>query len=113
MKFPIMKFLSPMLIASALLLHGCVLETTGSDREITCGNFDDFLYQCTSGCAPTWDCELAYDDLHLSDQIALDECSDCLADNLADGICADCSVPAEGVSSCQIFMEDLLGVDCW
>jgi len=110
-----MRLLKPsfILVALAFVLQGCVLEVTESDRERTCATFDDFLYECTSTCSPTWDCELAYDDLYLSDQIALDECSDCLVANLNAGICADCAVPSEGVSSCQDFMEDLLGVSCW
>jgi hypothetical protein len=107
-----MRTVSPLLVALALLLQGCVLDTT-SDRDITCGNFDDFLYECTANCTPTWDCELNYDDLDIHTQIALDDCSDCLVDNLMDGVCGDCAVPAEGISSCRWFMEDLLGVSCW
>jgi hypothetical protein len=81
------------------------------DRAITCGHFDDFLLHCTSNCSPTWDCELNYDALPLVDQLALDDCSDCLAANLAAGYCDDCTSP--DVGSCQFFMEDFLGVDCW
>lgn len=101
-----------LLILMVCLLSGCIFESS-SDREITCGNFDTFLYECTANCSPTWDCELNYDDLDIHTQITLDDCSDCLVDNLADGVCGDCSVPGEGVSSCWAFMEDLLNVDCW
>ena len=83
------------------------------DREITCANFEDFNQNCAPDCNITWDCELAYDSLSVADQIALDACSDCLVDNLDAGFCADCAVPEEGIDSCQFFMEDLLGVDCW
>jgi len=103
---------SLILVALAFAFAGCHIEVTdGSDREITCQNFDDFLYECTSTCSPTWDCELAYDDMLVSDQIALDDCSDCLVDNLNAGVCADCTAP--GIGSCHTFMEDLLGVSCW
>lgn len=104
-------------IAIALLsfgASGCIIEDSGPsapDRAITCGHFDDFLYDCTANCSPTWDCELQYDSLPIDDQIALDDCSDCLAANLAAGVCADCTAP--GIGSCQFFMEDFLGVDCW
>jgi len=93
---------------------GCLVveaDPTAPDRAITCGHFDDFLYDCTANCSPTWDCELQYDSLPVGDQIALDDCSDCLAANLAAGVCADCTAP--GIGSCQFFMEDFLGVDCW
>ena len=83
------------------------------DRATTCGNFDEFTLDCTPECGVTWDCDLAYDDLDVLDQIALDTCSDCLVANLDAGICADCEVPEEGIDSCQFFMENLLGVDCW
>jgi hypothetical protein len=100
-------------IALLVLAPGClVVEDPGApDREITCGHFADFLQSCTDNCSPTWDCEASYDSLDVETQIALDECSDCLVDNLAGGFCADCSNPEVG--SCQHFMEELLGVDCW
>lgn len=81
--------------------------------SVTCDQFDIFTQDCAGGCAPTWDCDLQYDSLPYADKVDLDMCSDCLVDNLANGICADCSDPGLGIDSCQAFMEQLLGIDCW
>lgn len=91
---------------SLSFVSGC----TDDDAEITCANFDDFLYYCTDNCSPTWDCEANYDTLLVEDQMDLDDCSDCLVDNLDSGVCADCTIDGY---SCYDFMEDFLGVDCW
>jgi len=80
-------------------------------RSITCQHFADFNQNCTPNCDATWSCDASYDSLPADDQYDLDYCSDCLVDNLANGICADCQDPYVG--SCQAFLEDLLGVDCW
>jgi hypothetical protein len=93
----------------AAILGGCILAA--DDASTTCANFDEFLAECTAGCSPTWDCESQYDLLDPVDQIALDDCSNCLAANAFEGVCSDCSVA--GVGSCQLFMENLLGIDCW
>lgn len=111
-----MKRTIALLSTLALLLGalgGCIIEDdpTAPDRAITCGHFADFMADCTANCSATWDCELYYDGLSIEDQITLDDCSDCLASNLAAGVCADCH--DNYVGSCQVFMEDLLGVDCW
>jgi hypothetical protein len=104
------KLLMVVALFSVVLLSGCILDS--SDSEITCDNFDHFLANCAdSNCVPTWDCELNYDSLPYGDQIALDDCSDCMAANASGGFCGDCS--ASGVPSCIQFMEDLLHVDCW
>ena len=104
--------LSSILVLTLGALGSCVIvDDTAPDRAITCGHFADFMQGCTANCSPTWDCEQQYDTLDINTQIALDNCSDCLADNLAGGICADCVDDREG--SCQLFMEDLLGLDCW
>ena len=79
----------------------------------TCDHFDIFNQECTDNCAPTWDCDAAYNSLSEVDKYDLDFCSDCLVDNIANGICADCSDTSVGIDSCQAFMEDLLGIDCW
>ncbi len=96
-------------LSLVVLLSACIWDST--DSEITCDNFDRFLADCAGNCTPTWDCELSYGDLPYDDQIALDDCSDCMAANAAGGTCGDCSAP--GVPSCVDFMESLLGVDCW
>lgn len=97
----------------SLALTGCIIEDSDgpSDRDITCNHFADFINACTANCSVTWDCEANYDSLYLEDQYALDDCSDCLVANLSSGVCADCI--DDYVGSCQVFMEDLLGVDCW
>lgn len=95
---------------SVVLLSACILEDS-TDSEITCENFDRFLAECATNCTPTWDCELSYDSLPYDDQIALDDCSDCMEANAAGGVCGDCSAP--GIPSCVDFMESLLGIDCW
>jgi hypothetical protein len=113
-----------MLMSSALVLAigalgACIVETrdpepvpySAPNRSITCGHFASFQQGCTSGCSSTWDCEASYDSLDVSTQISLDDCSDCLAANMAGGSCSDCSDYFEG--SCRQFMEDLLGVSCW
>jgi hypothetical protein len=83
------------------------------DPTVTCNQFDDFNQLCTGNCAPTWDCDAAYASLDYDTQVDLDVCSDCLVDNVANGVCADCSDPTVGIESCQAFMEQLLGLDCW
>jgi len=97
-------------------LGACVVDHTGPsstapDRTITCDHFAGFQYDCTANCSSTWDCEANYDALDVDTQITLDDCSDCLAANLAGGSCGDCSDAYVG--SCRQFMEDLLGLDCW
>lgn len=84
---------------------------TAPDRAITCGHFASFQQDCTASCSSSWDCEGSYTSLSVDTQITLDDCSDCLAANTAAGSCADCSDVYVG--SCRLFMEDLLGVDCW
>ena len=105
--------LSSLLALALGVLASCVIEDRrgAPDRAITCGHFADFQQYCTSNCSITWSCEASYDSLDVDTQITLDDCSDCLAANLAGGICADCSDAYVG--SCRQFMEDLLGVSCW
>lgn len=98
-------------LALGALVGGCVIVQ--DDTAITCGNFDTFLYYCTANCSPNWDCEAQLDSLDPYTQSDLDTCSDCLVANLDAGYCADCSIPAVGIYSCQGFMEDFLGVTCW
>ena len=114
-----------MLLSSTLALAvgalgSCTIDTgpsptpvssTTPDRAITCGHFANFQHNCTVTCSSTWDCQANYDSLDVSNQLTLDDCSDCLAANLAGGSCADCS--DRYVGSCRRFMEDLLGVNCW
>jgi len=94
------------------MLSSCIIEDRQPpDRTITCGHFAEFQHACTSTCTVSWSCESHYSSLDFETQIALDDCSDCLAANAAGGVCADCSDQYEG--SCRAFIEDLLGVDCW
>ena len=84
---------------------------TPPGRTITCNAFAEFNQSCTPNCDATWSCEGNYDSLPVEDQITLDDCSDCLVANLDNGVCADCHDAYVG--SCQVFLEDLLGVNCW
>jgi len=105
--------LSSVLVLALGTLTSCIIEDdpTGPDRTITCNHFADFIHDCTATCTVSWNCEASYDALPVADQIDLDDCSDCLEANLAAGVCADCT-DSYG-DSCQLFMEDFLGVDCW
>ncbi|MCB9556232.1 MAG: hypothetical protein H6707_09035 [Deltaproteobacteria bacterium] len=98
------------LIVASLGAGACFL---GDDGAVTCDNYAAFQRSCTGSCTPTWSCEDNYYNLSINDQLALDHCSDCLVDNLNGGYCDDCAYPSQGITSCQAFMEDLLGVDCW
>jgi len=89
----------------------CMPRTANVDRTVACNHFADFINACTANCIVTWDCEAYFGHLPVDDQITFDDCSDCLASNLAAGVCADCH--DSHVGSCQSFMEALLGVDCW
>jgi hypothetical protein len=86
-------------------------EPVEDNRTITCNSFARFNQDCTSNCDVTWSCESHYDALSVDDQITLDDCSDCLEANLANGVCSDCH--DSYVGSCRDFLEDLLHVDCW
>lgn len=103
--------LSSMLALALGPLGSCIIEDSPPDRTITCGHFAEFQHACTANCTVTWSCEANYSSLPVHDQIALDDCADCLAANLASGVCRDCSDQYEG--SCQQFMEELLHVNCW
>jgi hypothetical protein len=108
------------LVLAVGALASCVIDPgpppygtthTAPDRSITCGHFANFQVDCTANCSSNWDCEANYNSLDVNTQITLDDCSDCLAANVAGGSCGDCSDPYVG--SCRQFMEDLLGVNCW
>lgn len=94
-------------------LSGCIIEDRSSPPPTTCELFHDFLAACTANCDPTWDCEENYASLSPYDQDVLDACSDCLVANLDEGVCLDCAVPSDRISSCRGFMADFLGMACW
>jgi hypothetical protein len=92
----------------ALNATGCV----SSDSVITCQDLDDYLYDCSYDCAATYDCEYEYDSLTLDDQLLMDDCAACLADN--SGTCSDCTVDdGVGTYSCFDLVTDYLGMDCF
>ena len=112
-----MHFARPWLLAALLVAAwcgtGCEPASGPDDGEITCANLDDFLYFCNPACVTSWHCEELYWDLPTRTQILLDDCSDCLSDNLDRQICADCEVPdGPYVWSCADILADELGIGC-
>jgi hypothetical protein len=107
-----MKRIATLVLALGIGLgaSACVSE----DSVITCDNLADFLYFCDTGCTASWDCEYYYDGLYLEDQYLMDDCSDCLADNLDAGVCEDCEVLDDVGDpwNCSDLLSDYLGVDC-
>lgn len=80
---------------------------------VACAQYDELARECLAGCAPTWDCYARFTGLDEPTQIGLESCADCLLENLAEGVCADCADSAAGIASCQVFFEQLLAADCW
>ncbi len=102
-----------LLLLGTLASHACYTDGGPDDAEITCANLDDFLYFCNPACVTSWDCEGLYWDAPSPIQFLLDDCSDCLSDNLDRGVCADCEVyDGPYVWACADLLADELGVGC-
>ena len=99
----------------SLVASGCLIinDPDDEDANMTCRNFDSYLYNCTANCEAAWSCQANYHTMSFADQIIMDKCSDCLVANVRAGYCDDCAVPEEGVHSCTRFMERFLGSSCW
>lgn len=89
----------------ALGAAACVDEP----EVVTCERFDSYLSICYFTCVAGWDCEYNYRAAPADTQLTLDYCSKCLADEAEWDTCSDCDV---GGVSCQLLMEEELGIVC-
>ena len=103
-----MKRLRNLVLVGALM--GATLASCVDDPgEVTCQNFDEFLYSCYYNCAASFECEESYSRYDDVIRALLDECSEKMRDQGFEETCEDRDVDGY---SCEQLMLDYLGGTC-